>query len=96
MIGDLVRKWFLQGDNKMYFTSKNQIAHYGMHLVANCMRQSYKKVIEKFLEKEECKAEITIELLFLDFMEFNSETVIYHISLGMSSISEFSIKNRTY
>ena len=73
MIGNLVRQWFFQGDNKKYFTSNNQMAHYGMHLFVNWMREKLEKVLEQFFKKERCEAEITTELLFLDLAESNSD-----------------------
>ena len=72
MIEDLVRQWFFQEDNKKYFSSNNTEADYHMYLFANWMRQSREKVLEQFLEKEECKTEITTELMFLDLVESSS------------------------
>ena len=64
MIDDLVRQWFFQGDNKIYFTSNNTEVHYGMHLFVNWKRQNHEKVLKQYLEKEECKAEIVNRLFF--------------------------------
>ena len=60
------------------------------------MSKIHKNIIQNFSEKEECEAEITIELLFFDLIKFNSEAATYYISLQMNSITESSIKNRTH
>ena len=71
MIENLVRLWFFQRDKKS-FTTNNKMAHYRMHLSANWMRQKHEKVVGQFFEKEECRAEITTELLFLDLADSDS------------------------
>ena len=54
--------FFFQGENKKNFTSNKTETHY-----------SIKNVPWQFLKKEKCKAEITIEFKFLDFLESNSD-----------------------
>ena len=71
------------------------MAHYGIH-VSMLWVKFIKTSFKNFLEKEECEAEITIELLFFDLIKFNSEAATYYISLQMNSITESSIKNRTH
>ena len=71
------------------------MAHYGIH-VSMLWVKIIKRSFKIFLEKEECEAEITTELLFFDLIKFNSEAAIYYISLQMNSIRESSIKNRTH
>ena len=40
---------------KKYFMSNNQKAHYGIHLFANWMRQNHEKVLEEFLKNKDPK-----------------------------------------
>lgn len=49
------------------------MAHYGMNLYVNWMREKHEKVLEQILKIERCEAEITIELLFLDLAESNTD-----------------------
>ena len=49
------------------------MAHYGMNLYVNWMREKHERVLEQILKIERCEAEITIELLFLDLAESNTD-----------------------
>ena len=49
------------------------MAHYGMNLYVNWMREKHEKVLEQILKIESCEAEITIELLLLDLAESNTD-----------------------
>ena len=49
------------------------MAHYGMKLYVNWMREKHEKVVEQILKIERWEAEITIELLFLDLAESNTD-----------------------
>lgn len=49
------------------------MAHYGMNLYVNWMREKHEKVLEQILKIERCEAEITIELLLLDLAESNTD-----------------------
>lgn len=49
------------------------MAHYGMNLYVNWMREKHEKVLEQILKIERCEAEITVELLLLDLAESNTD-----------------------
>lgn len=49
------------------------MAHYGMNLYVNWMREKHEKVLEQILKIERCEAEITIVLLLLDLAESNTD-----------------------
>ena len=49
------------------------MAHYGMNLYVNWMREKHEKVLEQILKIERCEAEITIELLLVDLAESNTD-----------------------
>lgn len=49
------------------------MAHYGMNLYVNWMREKHEKVLEQILKIERCEAEITIELLLLGLAESNTD-----------------------
>lgn len=65
MIKDLVRQYLFKETTKLILPAA--ILKHAMactYLFANSMRRNQKKVLEKFLKKEVCKAEITTELIF--------------------------------
>lgn len=66
------------------------MAHYGMNLYVNWMREKHEKVLEQILKIERCEAEITIELLL---WTLQSQTLIYHINIEMSSVREIDTEN---
>ena len=47
-------------------TSSNSESHKHMHLLENWMGQNPEKVLQQFLEKQRCEAEMTVKLMFLE------------------------------
>ena len=85
----IVEQWFSEKNNKNYFSSnKDRMTCYGLWLFTNWMRRNHKKILKTFLEKEGFQAEIKLTLWSL--------SMIYDISIEMSSVREINIKSRAY
>ena len=71
MIKDLVRQWFFRKITK-YILAVIILRRITHVLICDWMRQSREKVLEQFLEKEDCRTEIITELMFVDLVESSS------------------------